>query len=60
MSSKLRIELSCAIRAYPVAEDGIGMFSDILFKSLPGVIVISNALAVHADGDDPLQALDTG
>ena len=35
------------------------MLDDVLFESVPRVVIVSNTLAMHANGDDPFQTLDS-
>jgi hypothetical protein len=43
-----------------VAEHGFGILGDVLFQPLPDFPVIAYSVAMHADGQNPLQALDVG
>src|SRR5689334_21455485 len=47
-----------AVRADPVAEFGVGVIPHVRLDLLPGPLVAPDALAIRADGKDPVKHFD--
>src|SRR5437763_16886381 len=60
-SRELRLDVfRVAIRADAVAELGREVLLDVFLERLPHVAVVTNALEVGADGEQPLELLQLG
>jgi hypothetical protein len=55
---QIETEFLATFRAYSMTEPGFRVFGDILLKLMPACPVVTNFLAVHADGNDPFKPLD--
>jgi hypothetical protein len=58
------VELAChpfhTARTNPVAELCFGMLGDVALQLVPGVAVIADFLAIHANRDNPLERPHSG